>query len=110
MIDLAYYLLAYCSESSAYFVMSKIYSSILPDYLQPRNNPTINTNVDDDISFINEILETTYKVNVKDLNSCRGFLNDNYIALAQQFLANSLMWEGFSVYFETLLSDNNVPD
>jgi hypothetical protein len=57
MVYLVLYLLAYCSELTAYFIFSRIYNSIIPDYLYNSEIKGRISLVQEDINFVLEILQ-----------------------------------------------------
>jgi hypothetical protein len=57
MIDLVFYILAYCSEAVTFFIFSFMYRQILPEFMQPKTFKQQAAAIDDDIKFIEEILQ-----------------------------------------------------
>jgi len=38
----------------------------------------------------------------------KTFLQENYVAMSQNFLANTLMWESYAAFLESILVDGSV--
>jgi hypothetical protein len=57
MIHIVIYLLSYCAESTAYFLFSTLYNTVVPEYLYPGKFKLHSSFIDEDIKFILELLK-----------------------------------------------------
>lgn len=74
LISITIYLLCYCSEASTYYILSFIYSEIIPEYAYPNNFKKKASQIDDDISFLKDILKENYQVENDELKLSQNFL------------------------------------